>query len=395
MIGRWLAHFRVPRQRSDDGKPGRYQGAVDLFVAGLVVAVSAVSLSGRSTVTGVTPGALDWVATGVLALPLICRRRAPVVVFWTVAVLVALSGVAGADTAAQLFVPLVAVYTIARHGARRQLWPAVTGVALSLLVGLLVDDVTWASLVALAALAAATVLLGLNLRTRQAYLAELEERARRLERERDQRAQLAVAEERARIAREMHDVVAHHLAVMVTLADGAAVTPHRAGEAMTLVSSTGRQALAEMRRLVGLLRAGETGRAPQPGLDDLDRLVEQVRAAGVSVALTREGVPGQWGPGAELAVYRIVQEALTNTLKHAGPHATACVLLTYTSEGVELEVVDDGAGRAARTPAADGRHGLAGMLERAASYGGHVDAGPLSGAGWRVRARLCFTGAAP
>jgi signal transduction histidine kinase len=196
----------------------------------------------------------------------------------------------------------------------------------------------------------------------------------------------------------MHDIVAHNLAVMVALADGAgyaaSTSPERAADAMQKVSASGRQALSEMRRLVGLLRDGEPadpdGRAPQPGLGDLDRLVDQVRAAGVRVAVTREGVPGPWGPGAGLAIYRIVQEALTNILKHAGPHAGAEVRLRYEPARAEVEVVDDGAGRAARAvPPAD-RHGLAGMAERAASYGGRLEAGPRPGAGWRVHAYLCF-----
>jgi signal transduction histidine kinase len=166
---------------------------------------------------------------------------------------------------------------------------------------------------------------------------------------------------------------------------------------MQQVSGTGRQALAEMRRLLGLLHAGEPPQAPselvpQPGLDDIDELVDQIRAAGVRVTLTREGVAGAWGPGAGLAVYRIVQEALTNTLKHAGPRASAQVRLRYTAAGVDLEVTDDGAGRPARPApgAVAGGHGLAGMIERAASYGGEVQAGPCSGTGWRVRARLRF-----
>jgi signal transduction histidine kinase len=244
------------------------------------------------------------------------------------------------------------------------------------------------------------VLLGLTVSTRRAYLAELEERARRLERERDQQAQLAAATERARLARELHDIVAHNLAVMIALADGAAFTatvaPERAADAMQQVSGTGRQALAEMRRLLGLLRDSQPPQAPselapQPGLEDLDELVDQVRAAGVRVTLTRAGVAGAWGPGAGLAVYRIVQEALTNTLKHAGPQASAQVRLRYTAAGVDLEITDDGAGRPAQPAAATaGGHGLAGMTERAASYGGEVQAGPCRGTGWRVRARLRF-----
>jgi signal transduction histidine kinase len=149
--------------------------------------------------------------------------------------------------------------------------------------------------------------------------------------------------------------------------------------------------------MLGLLHDG-TGPvssrfAPQPGLDDIDRLVAQVRAAGLRVALTRDGEPGRWGPGAGLTVYRIVQEALTNTLKHAGPAATAHVRLSYTPDGVDLEVTDDGSGAPAVVSPPAG-HGLTGMIERAASYGGHVHAGPLPGRGWRVHAHLPFGGVA-
>jgi signal transduction histidine kinase len=296
---------------------------------------------------------------------------------------------------------LVAIYTVARYRPRRYLWPAIAVLEGSLVVAAWRQEQRWTSLAFGTSVLAATVLLGVTVGTRRAYLGELEERARRLERERDQRAQLAVATERARIARELHDIVAHNLAVMIALADGAAfaatVAPDRAADAMQQVSGTGRQALAEMRRLLGLLRDDQPVQAPselvpQPGLDDLDELVDQVRAAGVRVELTRQGTAGAWGPGAGLAVYRIVQEALTNTLKHAGPQASAQVRLRYTATGVDLEVTDDGAGRPAQpTPGTvAGGHGLAGMTERAASYGGQVQAGPRPGVGWRVRTRLRF-----
>jgi signal transduction histidine kinase len=350
-------------------------------------------------------GVVDWLWFGAVHLPLVWRRRAPVLVFWTVLVLAGAALTTSPPAIVQGVYPeslaLVAVYAVARYRPRRHLWPAV-----AVLEGILVavawqQDQPWTSLALGTSALAATVLLGLTVSTRRAYLAELEERARRLERERDQQAQLAAATERARIARELHDIVAHNLAVMIALADGAAFTttvaPERATDAMQQVSATGRQALAEMRRLLGLLRDGQppqapSGLVPQPGLDDLDELVDQIRAAGVRVELTRQGTAGAWGPGAGLAVYRIVQEALTNTLKHAGPQASVQVRLCYTPAGVELEVTDDGAGRPARAVAgtAAGGHGLAGMVERATSYGGEVQAGPRPGVGWRVRARLRF-----
>jgi signal transduction histidine kinase len=364
-----------------------------------------LALVNAPTLAAAGVGVVDWLWFGAVHLPLVWRRRAPVLVFWTVLVLAGAALTTSPPAVVQGVYPeslaLVAVYAVARYRPRRHLWPAV-----AVLEGILVavawqQDQRWTSLALGTSALAATVLLGVTVSTRRAYLAELEERARRLERERDQQAQLAVATERARIARELHDIVAHNLAVMIALADGAAFTtmvaPDRATDAMQQVSATGRQALAEMRRLLGLLRDGQppqapSGLVPQPGLDDLDELVDQIRAAGVRVELTRQGTAGAWGPGAGLAVYRIVQEALTNTLKHAGPQASAQVRLCYTAAGAELEVTDDGAGRPARamTGTAAGGHGLAGMVERATSYGGEVQAGPRPGVGWRVWARLRF-----
>ncbi|MEV0719963.1 histidine kinase, partial [Asanoa sp. NPDC050611] len=287
--------------------------------------------------------------------------------------------------------PLVGLYTVARHRPPRHLVAPLASVAAAFAAGAVSGELPWQALFGATAVTAATVLLGANARTRQAYLSAVEERAARLERERDREARLAVADERVRIAREMHDIVAHNLAVMVALADGAsyAAESERVGSAMRQVSATGRQALDEMRRLVGLLRAGGPGeRVPQPGLADVDDLVAQVRAAGVEVNLHVEGRPGDWSPGVGLAVYRIAQEALTNVIKHAGPGARADLRLTYRPDEVALEVLDDGAGRRARPPAPADRHGLAGMAERTAAYRGTVDAGPRPDAGWRVHATL-------
>jgi signal transduction histidine kinase len=377
----------------------RHPRWADGGLAVLLAGVNAPALA----VAGV--GVVDWLWFGAAHLPLVWRRRAPVLVFWTVLGLAGAALTTSPPTIVQGMYPeslaLVAIYAVARYRPRRYLWPAVAVLESILLVVAWRQEQPWTSLALGTSALAATVLLAVTVSTRRAYLAELEERARRLERERDQQAQLAAATERARIARELHDIVAHNLAVMIALADGAAFTataaPDRAADAMQQVSGTGRQALAEMRRLLGLLRDGQPPQAPselvpQPGLDDIDALVDQIRAAGVRVELTRQGSAGAWGPGAGLAVYRIVQEALTNTLKHAGPQASAQVRLRYTAAGVDVEVTDDGAGRPA-SPAADtpaGGHGLAGMIERATSYGGEVEAGPRPGTGWRVRARLRF-----
>jgi signal transduction histidine kinase len=228
--------------------------------------------------------------------------------------------------------------------------------------------------------------------TRRAYLAELSDRAQRLERERDQNSALAAAVERARIAREMHDSVAHHLTVIVALSDGAlaAVTraPGLAADAIRDVSSTAREALAETRRLLGVLRAdsGEDLRQPLPGLADLDDLLGRVRGAGLPVRYERTGTGADLPPGVQLAVYRLVQEALTNTMKHAGPGSSATVRLQLMPSEVRVEVDDDGIGSVTPTGAPGG--GLTGMRERISAFGGELDCGPRQPRGWRVTARL-------
>jgi signal transduction histidine kinase len=217
--------------------------------------------------------------------------------------------------------------------------------------------------------------------------------------------------ERARIARELHDVIAHNVSVMVVQADGASYTlaadPDRAREALAAISATGRQALAEMRRLLGVLRREDepanTARAPQPGIGELGELLDQARTAGLPVSFSVEGVPRPLPDGAALAAYRIVQESLTNTRKHAGPVASASVVLRYTSDALMLAISDDGrgglAGPAVPSSALPGApvgsaaagHGLTGMRERVAMYGGSVAAGPRPGGGFEVTATLPFT----
>ncbi|WP_128984432.1 sensor histidine kinase [Streptomyces roseicoloratus] len=242
--------------------------------------------------------------------------------------------------------------------------------------------------------------LGDSLRTRRAYFAQLEERASRLEKEREAQAKVAVAAERARIARELHDVVAHNVSVMVVQADGAAYvmdsSPETARQALETISSTGRQALAEMRRLLGILRTGEHQEAgeyvPQPDVEQIEDLVEQVRGAGLAVDFKIEGTPRPLPSGVELTAYRIVQEALTNTRKHGGPDVGASVRLVYFDDGLGLLVEDDGRGAPQEMyedGGADGRgHGLIGMRERVGMVGGTLDAGPRPGGGFRISALL-------
>ncbi|MCF3180783.1 sensor histidine kinase [Streptomyces polychromogenes] len=242
--------------------------------------------------------------------------------------------------------------------------------------------------------------MGDSLRTRRAYYAQLVERNQRLEKEREAQAKVAVAAERARIARELHDVVAHNVSVMVVQADGAAyvmdVAPEQAKEALQTISGTGRQALAEMRRLLGVLRTGEPQESedyvPQPDVEQIEVLVEQVRAAGLTVDFEVEGAPRRLPSGVELTAYRIVQEALTNTRKHGGPEARASVRLVYFDDGLGLLIEDDGRGAAHELyedGGADGAgHGLIGMRERVGMVGGTLDAGPRPGGGFRISALL-------
>lgn len=386
--------------RTIRGAAERHPQTVDVAFAVLLAALLAPVTAEMVRMSG-----FGWVWFAALHLLLVWRRRAPVIVFCAVAGTAFAAAGFDAMGPSLLVVPMVAIYAVARYRPRRHLWPA-AALVIPFSVGWLAHGGPWVDIVALAALFAASALLGMNAQTQRAYLAELEERARRLEHEREQQARLAIAAERTRIAREMHDIVAHNLAVMVALADGAAATtpvaPQQAVDMMDKAALTGRAALPAFRCLVGLLRDGESERvppredripAPQPDFGDIDDLIDQVRAAGLQVTLTREGVPGEWGPGAGLAVYRIVQEALTNTMKHAGPQAKAEVRLRHHTAAADVEIVDDGGnGNRPTNGRHPGGHGLAGMMERIAPYGGRVDAGPRPGRGWRVHAHLPLGG---
>src|SRR5690554_506475 len=223
-----------------------------------------------------------------------------------------------------------------------------------------------------------------------------EERLARLAVEREQELRLAAQAERARIAREMHDIVAHSLTVMVAQADGGryagAKDPGAATHALETIAETGRAALADMRRLLGVLRDEEGedsdgSLAPQPASGDLESLVEQVRASGLQVSLVRMGTPRHLPPGVGLTAHRICQEALTNVMKHAGPEPTVTVLVQWTDTSLTIEVSDDGRGASTQTDDGQG-HGLLGMRERAMMLGGTLSAGPRPGGGFRVRAQL-------
>jgi signal transduction histidine kinase len=365
----------------------RRRWALDALIVATVVGLG--SLRAPDDVAATT----SWLFTLTLALPLLWRRRRPVAVFAAICAVAlvqwALDVPAFGDSAL-----LVALYTVAATQPLRTTLAA----AAVLEVGIGMAAARWAPghrldiVIALSGMATAAGVLGVNVRHRQALLASLRDRAARLEAERDQQGQLAAAAERSRIAREMHDIVAHNLSVMIALADGATYAvqddPDEAEVAMRSASRTGREALTEMRRLLGVLRADEPAgdRTPLPGIGQVDALVEQVRAAGVPTTLTIAGEPPEHvAGGLQLAAYRIVQEALTNTLKHGGAGVEAYVDVRWIGPRLHLRITNTGLPGPAL--AAEGG-GLRGMRERAAVYGGAATAGPLPEGGWRVVAEL-------
>ncbi|MFJ6900046.1 histidine kinase [Streptomyces hokutonensis] len=386
----------------------RHPTWVDTFWAVFLLGLSGVSIASTSYASGrhgTATGALA--VSAVMCVAIALRRRWPEKML----VLVLVTGLAqlvlDIEPVAADFAMLVIVYTVAAVGDR---WASRFALATGLGAATL-SQIRWpqehtssAGLVAIAVFQtvpfALAWVLGDSMRTRRAYFAQLEERAARLEKEREAQAKVAVAAERARIARELHDVVAHNVSVMVVQADGAAYVldsaPDQAKKALETISSTGRQALAEMRRLLGVLRTGEHKEAgeyvPQPDVEQIDDLVQQCRTSGLPVDFKVEGTPRPLPSGVELTAYRIVQEALTNTRKHGGPNTGASVRLVYFDDGLGLLVEDDGKGaphELYEEGGVDGQgHGLIGMRERVGMVGGTLDAGPRPGGGFRISALL-------
>jgi len=333
------------------------------------------------------------VQTALIAV-LIFRRRHPSAVFLAASAIAFAQWLLGFPLLGDVAL-LVALYTVAAHESRIRALLA-TGL---LGAGSVMAAAKWQlagtvprSLLFLFAMVVAALFAGLTAASGSRYLAWMDERARRLETERDQQAVIAAAAERTRIARELHDIVSHSLSVVITLADAASVVgrsdPAGGVEAMTEASEVARCALTDMRAMLGVLRTEEpsAGLTPQPGIDDLGALVERIRATGLPVDLSVEGTPFPLGAAAELTAYRVVQEALTNTLRHAkARHAT--VTIAYDQPQLRVRIADDGT---ARTPDAWRGHGIEGMRERAALHGGTLRAGPDpdAPAGWLVQATL-------
>ncbi|MFF9402375.1 MULTISPECIES: sensor histidine kinase [unclassified Streptomyces] len=384
----------------------RHPTGVDTFWAVFLLGLS--GLSARTVENGRGLLAAALIVTG-LSTVVALRRRAPEKMLLLAIAMGVAQVLTGVVPGPANFAMLVIVFTVATVGERwasrlalvcslgaaglAQLrWPAETGQS------------GWFQQVFVAIVMTVPFVLawvlGDSMRTRRAYFNQLEERAARLEREREAQSKVAVAAERARIARELHDVVAHNVSVMVVQADGAAyvmdAAPDQAKQALETISSTGRQALAEMRRLLGVLRTGDAEESgeyvPQPDVGQIEDLVEQVRQTGLTVDFKIEGTPRPLPSGVELTAYRIVQEALTNTRKHGGPDAGASVRLVYFDDGLGLLVEDDGRGAAHEMyedgGADGGGHGMIGMRERVGMVGGTLDAGPRPGGGFRISALL-------
>ncbi|MGY2005049.1 sensor histidine kinase [Blastococcus sp. SYSU DS1024] len=378
-------------------------------------AVDAALAAALGLVTVVLPalaGAYYWsdqiralVLGALLIAPLAWRRVAPVPAAAVVVAVGLLELVLTDDFLAANVAVLVMVYSLAGYAPR---WAGKAGLAIGLVGAVLaalryfgggLSDSTILTAGAIGVSVVAAWALGDLRRARLQRLAALEERAQLLELERDQEMRLAATAERARIAREMHDVVAHSLSVVIAQADGGRYAgkadPQAATDALEAIAATGRQALTDMRALLGVLRdGGGEEYAPQPDVAAIPALVEDVRASGLDVDLIVEGTPQPMPAGPQLAAYRIVQESLTNVLKHAGPAGRAWVRLQWRPDALELSVLDDGRGAAAAITGSDGLgQGMRGMRERAQLHGGHLEAGPRHGGGFGVHAALPYRSA--
>ncbi len=376
--------------------------AVDSAVAVGLAAVTLIELATLRDAAGASTADLWWTAAFMLlqTLPLALRRRYPFSVFVVVGVASIVYDVAEIrpDPNTVLFANLLSIYSVSAYAGRRLALSAAAIVAVALVVlnvPPVADEEDFASLLTQFALIGGSWVAGQNTRIRRREAELLAERAERVERERRERDRIAALEERDRLAREIHDVIAHSVSVIAVQAGAARAIaerrPDRAREALAQIERVSRDTMVELRRTVGALRApaDEAALAPAPGLADLDALAETVREAGVAVEIAREGDLSAVPAAIDLSAFRIVQEALTNTVKHAGP-TTARVLVRSDPDGVEVLVTDQGprsgsrgAGDGARATA--GGHGLVGMRERVAMLGGRFEAG-ADGAGFSVRA---------
>ena len=383
-------HERRPR--------GRRSWAFDVALALLATGVGLVEVT-----SGDDPRVVVVLLTAIAGAALVLRRKAPLAVLATTltagAAIVAINDETGDPIEASSLIVLIAVYTVGATCERRTSLMALVPTVLAVAgLSAATADVPGRETSALGGAIIATAItvgiwaLGAYTQTRRRYLRELEERAAQAEREREQLARIAVHEERASIARELHDIVAHSVSVMLLGVRGARevlrTTPEVADETLARVERSGEQSLVELRRILALLRerTQEAESRPQPSLADLDELVAGYRNAGLPVQLDVVGQSQPLPSGVELSVYRIVQEALTNALKHSKP-TRVMVTLAFRDSGLELEVVDDGTAPAEPSVSTPGQ-GIIGMRERVTLLGGELETGRRDGGGFRVAARL-------
>ncbi|MCK2216431.1 sensor histidine kinase [Actinomadura sp. ATCC 31491] len=375
----------------------------DTALAGVVAAASVTLLALYDPlwppVAGLRPAdGAGFALAAAAAVPVAWRRGRPLAALCAALVPETLLAVAGYGAGVPGLAGLVLLYSVASHRGLAMALGALLVSMSAYACGALAGPVrvtAWTDHVVVAVVLTAVWGAGRSLRLRRAYLEELKDRAARLERAHAADTRAARAEERSRIARELHDVVAHHVSVMIVQAAAArrvlASDPELAGEALSAIEHTGRTAMAEMRTIVGVLRADARAElGPQPGVHDLPALVEQMREAGLPVLLRVEGEPRPLPAGVDLAAYRLVQEGLTNSLRHAGPGAAAVVTVRHRPCELDVRVEDDGTGGTgpSTSPATGQGHGLVGIRERVALYGGILSIGPRPGGGFEVRARF-------
>jgi signal transduction histidine kinase len=370
--------------------------AIDVAVALLACVAGELELALGTNING--PAWVNAVAAAGATLPIALRRRWPLAVGVGIAVVVGWQETLNGDLTENSLTPLLtipmAVYGLAAYSSRTRALVGLGAMIVLVWFDVLVSDHTGTSdFLFTALLVFGPWLVGRIVAARGELAMELRDKADRLESEQEKQAQLAVAYERARIARELHDVVAHNVSVMVVQAAAARrMIDHdasKAKEALGSVEQTGRSALREMRRMVGMLGQAdeELALAPQPSVDELEWLIERARKAGLEVELTIEGDRKRLESGVDVSAFRIVQEALTNTLKHAGP-ATAHVRLRYGEHDVEVDVSDNGRGVPSQANGAMTGQGLVGMRERVAMLGGEIEAGYRKDGGFDVRVKL-------
>jgi signal transduction histidine kinase len=375
--------------------------------AAIAAGMAAAALVDLFTVSSETIDALDyrpvdsWAIILVLAitLPLVARRTYPTTVLVIVSTAWVLERLANYPSTISVFALLFAFHAVGselpRHRSRIVGWSGVAALVLFTLAGYLSGyGVGFGTVLVMVVFTTFPLLLGQEIHERRRSQEELAEHAAGLERDREQQAREAVLSERTRIARELHDVVAHQMTVATVQAAAARRLldrdPARSLEAIAAAEQAGHDGLTEMRRLLGVLRTEDAAqREPQPGLGQLDGLVGQMSGAGLGTKLEIEGEARPLPAGVDLNAYRIVQESLTNALRHGGPAAVATVRLMFAAEAVYLEIEDTGRGITAIGSTGAG-HGLIGMRERAALLGGELEAAPLRGGGYRVTARLPY-----